>query len=136
MVRTTDWVVDILQRNGPGALPASRLATELRRSRPYWSLNLPELRSLVERSGERLLLLELPTDPVNEGEAPEPLDSWVILTREQDAPQRCLLSTLLWTSLSALASQVEPESRTSVSRWILHAERARRLCSRAAREVR
>lgn len=132
MVRTTENIVDILRRHGPGALPLSWLTEELRRRRPAMKLDQTKLRRLVERAGDRLLLLEVVPDAPSGVREMEPLDSWVVLTSSADAPGRCRLTYLLWRSLSALAEDVDPNSRVSVSRWVLQAARARRVCERLA----
>lgn len=132
MVRTTENIVDIVRRSGPGALPLSRLTEELRRRRPAMKLDETKMRRLVERAGDRLLLLEVAPDTPAGVRAMEPLDSWVVLISHADAPSRCRLTHLLWCSLAALAEEVDPASRVSVSRWVLQADRARRICERLA----
>lgn len=128
MVRTTENIVDIVRRHGPGALPLSWLTKELRRRRPAMKLNPSKMRRLVERAGDRMLLLEVAPDTPAGVQAMEPLDSWVVLTSAADAPSRCRLTHLLWCSLAALAEEVDPDSRVDVSRWVLQADRARRIC--------
>lgn len=132
MVRTTENIVDILRRHGPGALPLSWLTDELRRRRPAMKLDQTKLRRLVEQAGDRLLLLEVAPDAPSGVREMEPLDSWVVLTSSADAPSRCRLTHLLWRSLSALAEDVDPGSRVSVCRWVLQATRARLVCERLA----
>ena len=143
MVRTTETVVDILRRHGPGALPLSWLTNELRRRRPAMRLGRNELRRLVERAGDRILLLEVVPDVLDlpdASDAParvramEPLDSWVVLTSPSDAPDRCRLTHLLWRSLSALAQEVDPAARVGASRWVLQAHRTLRVWERLAGE--
>ncbi len=132
MVRTTENIVDIVRSSGPGALPLTGLTEELRRRRPAMKLDEIKMRRLVERAGDRLLLLEVAPDAPAGVQAMEPLDSWVVLTSAADAPSRCRLTHLLWCSLAALAEEVDPDSRVSVSRWVLLAGRARRICERLA----
>ncbi len=127
MVRTTERIVDILRRIGPGALSVDRLRTELRRHRLLVVPSRERLRTLAEHSEGRLLLLELEPDVPDGASATGPLGSWMVLMAAQDAPDRCRICHLLWRSLSSLAGRVEPTSRVSVSRWILQACRARRI---------
>lgn len=86
-----------------------------------------KLRSQLRAAGDRLLLLELKPDAVDESGTVEPLDSWVVLTSASDAPDRNRVATLLWSSLAALAAEVEPTSRSSVSRWVGQAYQAQRV---------
>lgn len=127
MVRTTESIVDILRRCGPGALPESRLLEEMRRRRPSMRFSRAKLRSQLRAAGDRLLLLELKPDAVDDSGTVEPLDSWVVLTSASDAPDRNRVATLLWSSLAALAVEVEPTSRSSVSRWVGQAYQAQRV---------
>ena len=129
MVRTTQCVVDVLRRVGPGALPADRLGVELRRCRPAIVLTTEALRLLVEESEERLMLLQVRTDELVENEGVRPLESWIILMDPEDAPYRDGLANRLWHGLAALAAELDPTCRISVSRWMIKAERARRLCA-------
>lgn len=127
MVRTTEDIVDILRRCGPGALPEARLLAEMQRRKPSARISRTKLRSQVRVAGDRLLLLEVKPDAF-EGSIPmEPLDSWIVLTCASDAPDRSRLAALLWSSLAALAADVEPSSRTSVSRWVGQAYHAQRV---------
>ena len=127
MVRTTESIVEILRRCGPGVLPESRLLAELRRLKPSMRFTRTKLRSQLRAADDRFLLLELKPDAINEARNPEPLDSWIVLTSASDAPDRNRLATLLWSSLAALAAEVEPMSRASVSRWVGQAYRAQRV---------
>lgn len=127
MVRTTESIVDILRRCGPGALPESRLLEEMRRRKPSMRFTRARLRSQLRTAGDRLLLLELTPDAVDESRTAEPLDSWIVLTSASDAPDRNQVATLLWSSLAALAAEVEPTSRASVSRWVGQAYEAQRV---------
>lgn len=86
-----------------------------------------KLRSQLSAAGDRLLLLELKPDAVDDSGTVEPLDSWVVLTAASDAPDRNRVATLLWSSLAALAAEVEPTSRASVSRWVGQAYQAQRV---------
>ena len=127
MVQLTECVVDILRRCGPGILPARQLRAELLRRRPAIALNLDKLRRVVEQSGNRLLLLELELDALDDRRGTVPVDSWVVLTAPEDAPDRSRLAVSLWQSLSALAMEVDTMSRVHVCRWAIKAEEARRL---------
>lgn len=129
MVRTTEHVVDILRRNGPGTLSARRLRRELRRRRPAIVLTMEQLRLIVEESDDRLMLLEVTVDDPEEEVDAAPIDSWIVLMAPQDAPDQRGLARHLWQSLSALAAETDPTSRVSVSRWILKAGQAWRLCA-------
>ena len=129
MVRTTQCVVDILRRVGPGMLPADRLRTELRRCRPPIVVTMEGIRLLVAESERRLMLLEVGTDALVDDEGTRPLESWIVLTDPEDAPLRDGLANRLWQGLAALAAELDPTSRISVSRWMIKAERARRLCA-------
>lgn len=124
MSRTTECVVDILRRSGPGALSTPRLQAELGRCRPPIVLSAEEIRLVVEESEGRLVQLDVGID----GARATALDSWVLLLRSEDGPRRSGLASLLWQSLAALAEEVQVDSRTGVARWILHAERASRVC--------
>ncbi len=129
MVRTTQCVVDILRRVGPGMLPADRLRAELRRCRPAIVVTMEGIRLLVAESERRLMLLEVGTDALVDDEGTRPLESWIILTDPEDAPLRDGLANRLWQGLAALAAELDPTCRISVSRWMIKAERARRLCA-------
>ena len=129
MERTTEYVVDILRRSGPGTLSVRRLRRELRRRRPAIVLTMEQLRLIVEESEDRLMLMEVTVDEPEEEAEAAPLDSWIVLMAPQDAPDGRGLARHLWQSLSALATETDPTSRISVSRWILKAERAWRLCA-------
>jgi len=117
-------MVEILRRSGPGAMSVRRLQAELRRCRPPILLSIEAIRLAVEESGGRLAQLEVRVDDVAETS----LDCWVFLTRSEDGPDRERLASMLWRTLAALAEDVEADSRIEVARWILHAERARRVC--------
>ena len=127
MVWTTECVVDILRRTGPGALPTQRLSAELRRSRPPIHLTRERLELLVEESEGRVALLEVRMDD------PErtPLESWVFLADPRDRPTRSALAAELWRSLAALAEDLDAASRVGVCRWVLSARSAHRLCAAA-----
>ena len=125
MVWTTECVVDILRRTGPGALPTDRLKMELRLARPPIFLTRSRLDQLVEESEGRIALLEVTIDD----EKRRVLDSWVVLTRPEDRPTRSALAAELWRSLSTLAAELNPASRVEVSRWISQARMAERVCS-------
>lgn len=127
MVRTTEGIVDILRRCGPGALPESRLLAEMHRRKPSARISRAKLRSQVRAAGDRLLLLEVKPDAVEGAWPVEPLDSWIVLVRASDAPDQSRLAALLWTSLATLAAEVDPASRTSVSRWVSQAYQAQRV---------
>ncbi len=101
-----------------------RLKRELRRCRPPILLSAEAIRLVVEESEGRLAQLEVEMDDVSE----TALDGWVLLMRSEDGPNRERLATMLWQSLAALAGDVEVDSRIAVARWILHAERASRIC--------
>ena len=131
MVRTTECVVDILRRSGPGTLPTARLRVELRRCRPPIILTMKRLRLLVEKSDERLLLMEVNLDALRGNAGVPPLDSWIVLRAPEDAPDYPGMANILWQSLSSLALEVDRTSRVDVTRWVLKAERARRLCALA-----
>lgn len=125
MVWTTDCVVDILRRTGPGALPTDRLKVELRLARPPIFLTRSRLDQLVDESEGRITLLEVRIDD----EKRRVLESWVVLTDPGDRPTRSELAGELWRSLSTLAAELNPASRVEVSRWISQARLAERTCS-------
>ena len=127
MVWTTECVVDILRRTGPGALSAEALRAELRRSRPPILLTRRRLELLVAESDGRIALLEVRMDDARR----TVVESWVLLTDARDRPARSALAGELWRSLSALAEELDPTSRVEVSRWILKARRAERACHAA-----
>ncbi len=129
MNRTTECMVDILRRSGPGALSANRLRQELARCRPPILIEARGLRRLVEESGGRLAQLEISADDHDE----TVLDSWVVLMDPEDGPSRSWLACKLWESLAAMAEDLDLDSRTEVARWIVQAERAVRVCTAAAR---
>ena len=124
MSRTTECMVEILRRSGPGTLPTSRLRAELRKCRPPIVLSTEAIKAVVEESEGRLVLLDLGIQAA----PPSPLDSWVLLMRSRDRPTRPELASMLWESLVALAEDVEVDSHTGVARWTMYAERASRLC--------
>lgn len=127
MVHLTECVVDILRRCGPGVLSERRLAAELLRRRPAVPLPPDKLRRLVDQSGDRLQLLEVKLDSLDNRRSGEVLDSWVVLTDPEDAPDGSGLAAALWRSLSGLALEVDSTSRIQLSRWAIKAEEARRI---------
>lgn len=129
MVRTTEYIVDILRRTGPGVLPASRLKQELRRQRPPIDLGRDALRTVSERSDGRLLLLEVPLDTSDHEGRRRVLGGWVMLMDPRDAPDYSRLAQSLWATLAALAEGIDPGSRVSVCRWVIKAENAIELCA-------
>ncbi len=129
MNRTTEMMVDILRRSGPGTLPSTRLLEELGRCHPPILLTAHELRLLVDETGGRVELLEISADDLGG----TTLDSWVLLMDPEDGPPRSWLASMLWQSLAAMAEELDPASRTDVVRWILHAEHAVRVSVSAAR---
>ena len=129
MVRTTECIVDILRRAGPGVLPTSLLRQELRQQRPSIELDREALREVSERSGGRLLLLEVPMDTCDEEGRPRMLGEWIMLMDPRDAPADSRLAQSLWATLAALAQGIDPGSRVSVCRWVIKAENARKLCA-------
>ena len=129
MTGTTECVVDILRRCGPGMLPARQLRTELLQPRPAIALSMEKLRRLVEESEDRVLVLQVALDTLEENADVPLLDSWVVLVDPRDAPERARLARSLWESLTALALQVDPVSRIDVCRWAIKAEQARRLAA-------
>lgn len=129
MTGTTECVVDILRRCGPGMLPARQLRTELLQHRPAIALSMEKLRRLAEESEDRVLVLQVALDTLEENADVPLLDSWVVLVDPRDAPERARLARSLWESLTALALQVDPVSRIDVCRWAIKAEQARRLAA-------
>ena len=127
MVQLTECVVDILRRCGPGVLPERKLRGELLRRRPAIALHPDKLRQLVDQSGDRLRLLEVKLDSFDNRRGGALVDSWVVLTNPEDAPDSSALAAVLWQSLSALAMEVDTTSRVQLSRWAIKAEEARRL---------
>ncbi len=127
MTQLTEYVVDILRRNGPGILPTSELRAELLRRRPVVALSPGKLRRVVAHSGDRLLLLDVNLDALDGGRDAEPVESWVVLTASRDAPDGSILAATLWHSLSAMAMEIDTTSRIQVCRWAIMAEAARRL---------
>ena len=125
MVWTTECVVDILRRGGPGALSTERLTAELRRSRPPVLLTRERLEYLIDESDGRVALIEVRLDD------PERtvVESWVFLTDPRDRPSRPAISAELWRSLAALAEDLDTSSRVEVCRWILTARSAELACS-------
>ena len=125
MVWTTECVVDILRRGGPGALSTERLKAELRRSRPPVLLTRQRLEHLIDESEGRVALLELRLDD------PERtvVESWAFLTDPRDRPSRPEIAAELWRSLAALAEDLDTSSRVEVCRWIRTARNAERACS-------
>lgn len=129
MNRTTECIVEILRRSGPGAMSIPRLRAELGRCRPPILLSAEAIGVVVEESEGRLAQLEVGMDDVSE----TTLDGWVLLVRPEDGPDRERLANMLWQSLAALAEDVEVDSHIGVARWILHAERASRVCTSSER---
>lgn len=129
MDRTTERVVDILRRSGPGVMPTSRLRRELRWRRPPIDLSPDILRQLSEESEGRLLLLEVLLDSGEDEDRLRALDGWLMLMDPDDAPDYSGLARSLWESLAALADGIDPGSRVSVCRWAIKAEHARRMCA-------
>jgi len=125
MARTTEYVVDILRRCGPGMLSARQLREELLRLRPAIALSVEQLRMLVEESENRLLLLQVELDTLDTNADPPVLARWVLLTAPADAPNLSRLARSLWESLTVLALEVDPASRVEVCRWVIKAEQAR-----------
>lgn len=127
MVQLTESVVDILRRCGPGVLPARKLRRELLRSRPARTLGPVKLRRLVAQSGDRLRLLEVALDPLDNQRGLVLVDSWVVLMDPEDAPDRSDLALAVWQTLSAMAGEIDMASRVQVCRWAIKVEEARRL---------
>ena len=127
MVRTTERVIDILRRTGPGVLPTRQLNRELRRQRPPIELGRETFRRMAARSGGRLLFLEVPLDTSGAEGEPHALEGWVMLMDPRDAPDHSPLAQSLWATLAALASDLDPGSRVNVCRWVIKAENARKL---------
>ena len=127
MAGTTECVVDILRRCGPGMLPARQLRAELLRRRPAIPLSMEKLRVLVEESEDRLFYLQVGLDTLEENADMPLLACWVMVTAPEDAPDRPQLARSLWESLAALALDIDPASRVDVCRWAIKAENARRL---------
>ena len=127
MAATTECVVDILRRCGPGMLPARQLLRELLHRRPAVALSMEKLRRLVQESGDRMLYLRVELDTLEENAEVPQLAGWVVLADPRDAPDRPRLDRSLWESLTALALEVDPASRLDVCRWAIKAEQARRL---------
>ena len=125
MIWTTECVVDILRRAGPGALPTERLKAELRLVRPPILLTRSRLGRLVEESEGRIALLEVTFDDAKR----TVLDSWVILVDPRDCPTRPGLAAELWRSLATLARDLDATSRVEVSRWMSQARMAAITCS-------
>lgn len=127
MAWTTECVVDILRRGGPGALSTQRLTAELRRSRPPVLLTRQRLEHLIDESDGRVALLELRLDD------PERtvVESWVFLTDPRDCPTRPEIAGELWRSLATLAEDLDMSSRVQVCRWIRTARCAEHACSTA-----
>lgn len=128
MAWTTECVVDILRRSGPGALSTERLKAELRRSRPPILLTEERLEDLMEEAEGRFVLLEVRLDDSKR----TVVESWVFLTDPQDRPSRPEIAAELWRSLAALAEDLDPSSRVEVCRWILTARSAQLACSIAS----
>ena len=127
MAGTTECVLDILRRCGPGMLPAQRLRAELLRRRPAIALSMEKLRTLVEESEERLLYLQVGLDTLADGASTPLLTSWIVVMAPEDAPDRPQLARSLWEGLTALVLEVDPLSRIDVCRWAIKAEQACRL---------
>lgn len=127
MAGTTECIVDILRRCGPGMLPAQKLRAELLRRRPAIALSVEKLRTLVEESEERLLCLEVGLDTIEDDASIPLLTCWILVTAPEDAPDRPQLARSLWESLTALALEADPASRIDVCRWAIKAEQACRL---------
>ena len=127
MVQLTECVVDILRRCGPGVMSERGLGAELLRRRPAIALGADKLRHLVAQSGDRLRLIEVRLDSLDNRRGGVLVDSWVLLTSPEDAPDGSGLAAALWRSLSALAADVDATSRVQLSRWAIKAEEARRL---------
>ncbi len=127
MPGTTECVVDLLRRCGPGLLSVRQLRAELLRRRPAIALSVEKLRRLAGESQDRLRFLQVKLDRLEEGADPPLLESWVVLADPGDAPDRPRLARTLWESLAALALDLDPSSRVEVCRWAIKAEQARRL---------
>lgn len=124
MAGTTECVVDILRRCGPGMLPARELRAELLRRRPAIALSVEKLRTLAEESEERLLWLQVALDTLEDNASAPLLACWILVTAPEDAPDRPQLARSLWEGLTALALEVDPASRIDVCRWAIKAEQA------------
>lgn len=127
MPGTTECVVDILRRCGPGVLSTRRLRAELLRRRPAIALSVEKLRRLTGESEDRLCFLQVKLDVPEENADTPLLEGWVVLADPGDAPDRPGLARTLWESLSALALGIDPSSRVEVCRWAIKAEQATRL---------
>lgn len=120
MAWTTECVVEILRRAGPGVLSAERLRAELRRTRPPILLTRERLELLVEESEGRVALVEVRLDDP----ARTVIASRVFLADPRDRPTRPRLAGELWRSLAAMAEDLDTSSRVEVSRWVMAAHSA------------
>lgn len=120
MIRPSAHVIDTLRRESPGALTLRALSQRLS-DRGLRTLGSPgRLRAQLRDSGTPLRTLEFPGSRGENGHG-EPLDTWVLLDSDEAAPDAEPLVLALWGTLRLLAGEVDPESRVSLSRWMLKA---------------
>lgn len=133
MTRRLEDVVDLLRRTGAGAAPVSQIRAEMRLRDPQSIASTASLRALAENSNGRLLFLDAEVDaPPCRPHAPgRLLVAWIVLMWPEDEPDQSPLASYLWRSLSALAEEVDLESRPSVCRWALQARQAQAALRRA-----
>ena len=127
MIQGCEKLVDALQRTGPGVLRLGELRSQLNRGAigPKWSD--AGVRQAAQDSGNRVRILDVSLDWGEHEAGPSLLDSWALVTQAEDAPEDDPVIRAVWDTLSALAIDVEPASRVSVSRWILKATEANAL---------
>lgn len=119
MIRDSSQVIDTLRRESPGALPLRALSRRMG-ARGLGSHSPERLRRQLRRVAPQLRYLEFPLHG-EEGSGDSAFDAWILLDSDEAAPDAEPLVVSLWASLRLLAGAVDPESRVSLSRWMLKA---------------
>ena len=78
------------------------------------------LKAQLRHAGVPLRTLEFPGSD-RDDRTNATLDAWVLLDSDEVTPDAEPLVIDLWGSLRVLADEVDPESRVSLSRWMLKA---------------
>ncbi len=133
MIGNPNDVIDTLRREGPGTLSLDALSRRLRARGVRGASSRTRLRDHIRGAASTLRILEFPDSPRGDGFEPA-LDAWVLVTSDEVAPDAEPLVLSVWDTLRLLATDVDAESRVSLSRWMLKANEAVRLFSLLRRQ--
>ncbi|MDH3224910.1 MAG: hypothetical protein OEO23_14410 [Gemmatimonadota bacterium] len=123
MIRNPSDVIDTLRRESPGTLSLDALCRGLRSRGSKGGSSRTRLRDHIRKATSTLRILEFPDSPQGDGFEPA-LDAWVLVTSDEVAPDAEPLVLSVWDTLRLLATDVDVDSRVSLSRWMLKANEA------------